>query len=187
MSWRPLTTFEDLLEARQNFDKIPIVHVSYASSYLALLQCNLVEHPIVDIWEDLDTLKFLQHGEYFPEVTFPKLHPVIEIAYNNSPNATHGRIITSSDAYHKVTRWFLHHINGLVLFRRYIRSLDTLQLNILIPFSPVITIENVCMFKSETSLLGVNNVIKWELPFPLNSSRFLHSLFRACSIASHVI
>jgi len=43
------------------------------------------------------------------------------------------------------------------------------------------------MLKSEMSLLGVNNVIERELPFPLNNSRFLHSLFRACSIAGHVI
>jgi hypothetical protein len=69
MSQKPLTTFEDFLEARQDFDQILAIHVSYASSYLALLQCNLVEHPIVDIWEDLDTLKFLQHGEYPPQVT----------------------------------------------------------------------------------------------------------------------
>jgi hypothetical protein len=40
--------------------------------------------------------------------TLPKLHQVIGITYNNSPNATHGRTITSSDAYHKVTKWFLH-------------------------------------------------------------------------------
>jgi hypothetical protein len=66
---RPFTTSKDLLEARQDFNQIPTIHVSYASSYLALLQCNLVEHPIMDIWEDLDTLKFLQHGEYFPQVT----------------------------------------------------------------------------------------------------------------------
>ncbi len=26
----------------------------------------MVEHPVVDIWEDLDTLRFLQHGEYLP-------------------------------------------------------------------------------------------------------------------------
>jgi hypothetical protein len=43
------------------------------------------------------------------------------------------------------------------------------------------------MLKFETSLLGVNNVIEWELLFPLNSSHFLHSLFRACSIVGHVI
>jgi hypothetical protein len=49
MSWRPLTTSEDFLEARQDFDQIPTVHVSKASSYLALLQCNLVEYPIMDI------------------------------------------------------------------------------------------------------------------------------------------
>jgi len=69
MSRRPLTTFENFLEAKQNFDQILAIHVSDASNYLALLQCNLVEHPIVDIWEDLDTLRFLQHGEYLPQVT----------------------------------------------------------------------------------------------------------------------
>jgi hypothetical protein len=49
MSQRPLTTSKDFLEARQDFDHIPAIHVSYAFNYLALLQCNLVEHPIVDI------------------------------------------------------------------------------------------------------------------------------------------
>ncbi len=66
MSRRPS---EDFSKARQDFDQIPTLHVSYASNYLALLQCNLVEHPILDIWEDLDTLRFLQHGEYPPQVT----------------------------------------------------------------------------------------------------------------------
>jgi hypothetical protein len=66
---RPFTTSENFSKARQDFDQIPVVHVSYTSSYLALLQCNLVEHPIVDIWEDLDTLRFFQHGEYPPQVT----------------------------------------------------------------------------------------------------------------------
>ncbi len=65
-----------------------------------------------------------------------------------------------SDVYHKVTKWFLHHMNGLVLFRRYTQSLNTLELNIFIAFSFFITIGEVCMFKSETSLLGVNNVIE---------------------------
>jgi hypothetical protein len=51
--------------------------------------------------------------------TFPKLYQVIGIAYNNGPNTTHGEIITSSDAYAKATEWFLHHMNGLVLFKRY--------------------------------------------------------------------
>ncbi len=66
---KPLTTSKDFSKVRQDFDKIPIIDVSSASSYFALLQCNLVEHPIVDIWEDLDTLRFLQHGEYPPQVT----------------------------------------------------------------------------------------------------------------------
>jgi hypothetical protein len=85
--------------------------------------------------------------------TLPKLHQVIGIAYNNGPNTTHGRTITSSNANHKVTKWFLHHMNDLVLFRRYTRSLDTLELSVLIAFSLLITIGEVCMLKSETSLL----------------------------------
>jgi hypothetical protein len=92
--------------------------------------------------------------------TLPKLHQVIGITYNRGPNATHGRIITSFDAYRKATEWFLHHMNDLVLFKRYTRSLDTLELNVLIAFSFFITIGEVCMLKSETSLLGVNNVIE---------------------------
>ncbi len=65
-SRKPFTTSEDFSKAKQNFDRIPTIHVSYASSYLTLLQCNPIKHPIVDIWEDLDTLKFFQHGEYPP-------------------------------------------------------------------------------------------------------------------------
>jgi hypothetical protein len=92
--------------------------------------------------------------------TLPKLHQVSGIAYNSDPNATHGEIIILSDAYHKATEWFHHHMNGPVLFRRYTRSLDTLELNLLIAFSLLITIGEVCMLKSEMSLLGVNNVIE---------------------------
>jgi hypothetical protein len=92
--------------------------------------------------------------------TLPKLHEAIGIAYNRGPNTTHGRIITSSDAYHKATEWFLHHMNGLVLFRRYIQSLNTLELSVFITFSLLITIREVCMFKSKTLWLGVNNVIE---------------------------
>jgi hypothetical protein len=92
--------------------------------------------------------------------TLPKLHQDIGITYNSGPNATHGETITLSDAYHKVTKWFLHHMNNLVLFERYIQSLDTLELSVLVAFSLLITIGKVCMFKSEMSLLGVNNVIE---------------------------
>jgi hypothetical protein len=92
--------------------------------------------------------------------TLPKLHQVIGITYNNGPNAIHGGTITSSDAYHKVIEWFLHHMNDLVLFRRYTWSLDTLELSIFIAFSLFITIGKVCMFKFKMSLLGVNNVIE---------------------------
>jgi hypothetical protein len=182
MSRKPFTTFEDLLEAKQDFNQIPIIHVSYEFSYFALLQCNLVKHPIVDIWEDLDILTFLQHGEYPPQVTSSHRDHI-----QSSPNVIHGRTITLFDAYHKATKWFLHHMNDMVLFRRYTRSLDTLELNLLIAFSLLITIGEVCMLKSETSLLGVNNVIEWELPSPFDRSRFLHSLFTTCFIAGHVI
>jgi hypothetical protein len=119
--------------------------------------------------------------------TLPKLHQIIGIAYNNCQNATHGGTITLSDAYHKVIKWFFHHMNGLVLFRKYTRNLDILELSILIVFLLLITIGEVCMLKFETSLLGVNNVIERELPSPLDSSCFLHSLFKACFIVSHVI
>jgi hypothetical protein len=92
--------------------------------------------------------------------TLPKLHQIIRIAYNIGPNIIHGGIITSSDAYHKATKSFLHHMNGLVLFRRYTQSLDILELNVFIAFLFLITIGEVCMFKFEMSLLGVNNVIE---------------------------
>jgi hypothetical protein len=92
--------------------------------------------------------------------TFPKLHQVNGIAYNSGPSTIHGGTITSFDAYHKVTEWFHHHMNDLVLFKKYIQSLDTLELSVFIAFSFLITIGEVCMLKSETSLLGVNNVIE---------------------------
>jgi hypothetical protein len=92
--------------------------------------------------------------------TLPKLHQIIKVAYNNGPNATHGRTITSFDVYHKAIEWFFHHMNELVLFRRYTQSLDILGLCVLIAFLLLITIGEVCMLKSETSLLGVNNVIE---------------------------
>jgi len=98
--------------------------------------------------------------------TLPKLHQASGIAHNSAIahnsglNAIHGRTITSSDAYHKATKWFHHHMNGLVLFKRYTQSLDTLELSILIAFLLLITIGEVYMLKFETSLLGVNNVIE---------------------------
>jgi hypothetical protein len=119
--------------------------------------------------------------------TLPKLHQVIGITYKNGANTTHGGTITSSDAYHKVTKWFLHHMNSPVLFRKYIWSLDTLELSVLRAFLLFITIREVCMLKFEMSLLGMNNVIELELPSPLDNSRVFHSLFRACFIVGHVI
>jgi len=92
--------------------------------------------------------------------TLLKLHQVIRITYNNGPNATHGGTITSSDAYHKAIEWFFHRMNGLILFRMYTRSLETLELSVFIAFLLLITIGEVCMLKFEMSLLSVNNVIE---------------------------
>jgi hypothetical protein len=92
--------------------------------------------------------------------TLPKLHQDIGIAYNSGPNISHGGTITFSDAYHKATKWSFHHMNDLVLFKRHIWSLDTLELSVPIAFSLLITIGEVCMLKFEMSLLGVNNVIE---------------------------
>jgi hypothetical protein len=151
MSRKPFITSKDFSEAKQNFDQIPVVHVSYTSSYFALLQCNLVEHPIVDIWEDSEV--FSAWGTSSPSyIKSSKLHTtVVKTLFMER--------ITSSDAYHKATEWFLHHMNSLILFRRYTWSLDTLELNVLITFSFFIIIGEVCMLKFEMSLLGVNNVI----------------------------
>jgi hypothetical protein len=51
--------------------------------------------------------------------TLPKLNQVIEIAYNNGPNTIHEGTIILFDVYHKAIEWFLHHMDNLVLFRRY--------------------------------------------------------------------
>jgi len=149
ISRRPLIISEDFLEARQDFDQIIAVHVSYASNYLTLLQCNLVEHPIMNIWEDLDTLRFLQHGEYPPQVTVNHRSYITTVQTLVMEGQSPRSMFT--------TRRQTHEWPG---FRRYIRSSDTLELSILIGFTLFITIGKVHMFKSKTSLLGVNNVIE---------------------------
>jgi hypothetical protein len=151
MSRRPLTTSEDFSEAKQDFNYMYLMHL------VILHYCNVtwLSIPLWIYGKSWTLCGFFNMGN-----TFPKLHQVIRIAYNNGPNATHGKTITSFDVCHKVTEWFLHHMNDLVLFRRYIRSLDTLELSVLIAFLLLITVGKVCMLKFETSLLGVNNVIE---------------------------
>ncbi|CAM6043037.1 unnamed protein product [Sphagnum compactum] len=56
-------------------------------------------------------------------------------------------------------------MNGLVLFRRYTWSLDILELSVLIAFLLLITLGEVCMLKSEMSLLGVNNLYTVVMKF----------------------
>ncbi len=155
MARRPLTTSEDFSEARQDFDQIPAIHVSEASSYLALLQCNLVEHPILDIWEDLDTLGFLQHGEYPPQVTSSQRDRIQQRSKRYSWRDNHlVRCLPQGDGVVPPP----HERPGLI--QKVQSELGHFGVNVLIAFSLLITIGEVCMLKSETSLLGVNNVIE---------------------------
>jgi hypothetical protein len=156
----------------------------YLMHLVILHYCNITWLSI-PLWIHVKTMTLW--GFFSMGNTLPNLHQSSGIVYNNGSNVTHGRTIILSNAYHKVTKWFLHHMNGLLLFRRYTQNFDTLELSVLIAFSLLITIGEVCMFKSKMSLLGVNNVIEWELPSPLDSSHFFHSLFRACFIDGHVI
>jgi hypothetical protein len=59
----------------------------------------------------------LGHSKVFSAWGIPS-PSYIKIAYNSGLNVTHGGTITSFDAYNKATEWFLHHMNGLVLFKR---------------------------------------------------------------------
>ncbi|CAM6125100.1 unnamed protein product [Calypogeia fissa] len=63
MSRSPLATSADLSDARQDFDQVMALQPATVSGYLALLCCTVVDQPIVDIWEDQDTIHFLQHGQ----------------------------------------------------------------------------------------------------------------------------
>jgi hypothetical protein len=182
MLWRPLTTSEDFSKARQDFDQIPVVHISYASSYLTLLQCNLVNHPIVDIWEDLDTLRFLQHGEYLPQVTLSHRDRIQQRSRRYSWRDNHlVRCLPQGDKVVPPP----HEQPSLI--QKVHLELGHFGIKCTYSFLLLITIGNVYMFKSKTSLLGVKNVTKWKLLSPLDNSRFLHSLFKACYIANHVI
>jgi hypothetical protein len=65
MSRTPLLSSADLSAARQDFDTDVPAGLLHASSYLALLQCYAaIDQKVVDIREDVETLRFLQHGEY---------------------------------------------------------------------------------------------------------------------------
>jgi hypothetical protein len=182
MLWRPFTTSKDFLEARQGFNQIPTIHVSDASNYFALLQCNLVEHPIVDIWEDLDTLRFLQHGEYLPQVTSSHWDCIQHRSKHYSWRDNHliqclpqGDIVVPPP----------HEWLGLIQkvhseFRHFgIRCIYSL----LVPHyhwrGMYVQVRDI--------IARCNNVIGWKLLPPFNSSHFLHSLFKACSNAGHVI
>ncbi len=105
----------------------------------------------MDIWEDLDTLRFLQHGEYPPQVTSNHQDRIQQRSKCYSWRDNHlVRCLPQGDKMVPPP----HEQHGLT------RSLDTLELNVIVAFSILITIGEVCMLKSETSLLGVNNVIE---------------------------
>jgi len=117
----------------------------YLMHLIILHYCN-VTWLNIPLWIYGRTWTFLAFFDM--ENTLPKLHQVIRIAHNNGPNVIRGGTITLSDAYHKMTKWFFHHMNSLILFKKYTWSLDTLKLSVLIAFSLLITIGEVCMFKS---------------------------------------
>ncbi len=109
-----------LLKISQNPGKTltRIQHYMYFM-HLVILHYYNVTWLSIPLWIYGRTWTFL--GFFNMGNTLPKLHQNIGIAYNNSSNTIHGGIITLSDAYHKATKWFLHHMNDLVLFRRYTR------------------------------------------------------------------
>jgi len=76
---------------------------------IILHYCNVTWFNI-PLWIDERTWTFW--GFFSIGKTLPKLHQINRIAYNNGLNATHGGTITSSNVYHKATKWFLHHMNG---------------------------------------------------------------------------
>ena len=70
MSRTPLLSSDDSLAARQDFDADIPFGLLHGSSYLALLQCyTAVDQKVVDIWEDVETLRFLCHRDYTLHMT----------------------------------------------------------------------------------------------------------------------
>jgi hypothetical protein len=136
----------------------------------------------VDIWEDLDILRFLQHGEYPPQVTLSQ----------------HDLIQQQSKRY----SWRDNH---------FVRCLPQGNIMVPPPHERPNLIQKVHSefrhfgIKSTYKLLAphyhwrgmyaqVRNVIarceqcdRMKISFFLDNSHFFHSLFRACFIASHVI
>jgi len=109
----------------------------------------------VDIWEDLDTQRFFQHGEYLPQVTSSQRDRIQKWSNCYSWKDNHlVRCLPQGDRMVPPP----HEQPGLI--QKVHSELGHLELNVLIAFSLLITIREVCMFKSETSLLGVNNVIE---------------------------
>jgi hypothetical protein len=182
MSRKPLTTSKDFLEATQYFDQIPIAHVSYASSCLTLLQCNLVEHPIVDIWEDLDTLRFLQLGEYPPQITSSHRDRIQQWSKWYSWRDNHllwcfsqgDRVVPPSHEQFGLIQKV--HLELVHFGIKRIYSLLALHYHWRGMYAQVYNVIARCEQHDRMRTF-----------FPLNSSFFLHSLFRACSIISHVI
>ncbi len=105
----------------------------------------------MDIWEDLDTLRFLQHGEYPPQVTSSHRD---RIQQHYSWKDDHlVRCLPQGDR--KVPP--PHEQPGLI--QKINSELGHFGIKY-IDFLFFVTIGEVCMFKFETSLLGVNNVIE---------------------------
>ncbi len=151
--------------------------MAYASNYLALLQLTWLSIPLWIYWRTWTLWGFFSMGN-----TLLKLRQVIGITYKRySWRDNHlVRCLPQGDRVVPPP----HEQPGLI--QKVHSELGHFGIRGIIAFSLSITIGNVCMFKSKTSLLGVNSVINWELS-PFNNSHVFHSLFKACSIAGDVI
>ena len=70
LSCHPLNTCDDNSEARA--DHNPIHEITHPSALLAILNANAItapNPPVQDIWDDKDTLYFLQHKKHVPGLT----------------------------------------------------------------------------------------------------------------------
>ena len=69
LSRHPLNTCDDNFEAKTNHN--PDEEIAHPSALLAILNANAITAPnplVQDIWDDKDTLYFLQHKKHVPRL-----------------------------------------------------------------------------------------------------------------------
>jgi len=143
----------------------------------------MVEHPIVDIWEDLDTLRFLQHREYPPQVTSSHWNRIKQQSKHYSWRDNHlvwclpqgDRVVPPPPPHEwpsliqkvhlEVKHFRVKRTYSLFAFHYHWRG----------------------MYAQVQNVIARCEQCDRMLVFPFNNSHFLQSLFRACSIDGHVI